>query len=235
MGCVKEHSDWLYEKSQECVTVAHRFLPLTGANTIPIRVVRSFADKTRTGSPDPHLMDRMLTSCPLLVSNPPSKYASPALSHVSTTHPRHCNPSFSLRPSGHLNHLLGRPTTPSKLQPNSTSNALDALPWATPGPNANPRFVAVPASSMDTSSGPPPLNCDDWAIIVLEPETDPEQFLGDAALIRDFLNNRGFHVRQMSRSTMGAALVQFIDTCSRDTTIDRNPFFVGDSILRVIP
>jgi hypothetical protein len=33
---------------------------------------------------------------------------------------------------------------------------------------------------------------------------------------------------------MGAALVQFIDTCSRDTTIDHSPF-VGDSILRVIP
>jgi hypothetical protein len=34
---------------------------------------------------------------------------------------------------------------------------------------------------------------------------------------------------------MGAALVQFFDGFSRDSAIDRNPFFVGDSIMRVIP
>jgi hypothetical protein len=34
---------------------------------------------------------------------------------------------------------------------------------------------------------------------------------------------------------MGAALVQFSDVVSRDTAIDRSPFFVGESVLRVIP
>jgi hypothetical protein len=42
-------------------------------------------------------------------------------------------------------------------------------------------------------------------------------------------------MRQITRSGMGAALVQFSDGVSRDTAIDRSPLFVGDSILRVIP
>jgi hypothetical protein len=84
-------------------------------------------------------------------------------------------------------------------------------------------------------SGAPLLNYDDWAIVVLEPPTDPVQFLADAALIRHFLNDRGFHVRQITRSGMGAALIQFSDGVSRDSAIDRSPLFVGDSILRVIP
>jgi hypothetical protein len=79
------------------------------------------------------------------------------------------------------------------------------------------------------------MNCDDWVIVILEPPTDPEQFPANAALIRGFLNNNGYHVRQITRSGMGAALVQFSDGVSRDTAIDRSPFFVGDSVLRVIP
>jgi hypothetical protein len=34
---------------------------------------------------------------------------------------------------------------------------------------------------------------------------------------------------------MGCALVQFSDGVSRDSTLDCNSFFVGDSVLRVIP
>jgi hypothetical protein len=34
---------------------------------------------------------------------------------------------------------------------------------------------------------------------------------------------------------MGAALVQFSNVVSRDTAVDRSPFFVGESVLRVIP
>ncbi|KAM0917784.1 hypothetical protein ACQ4PT_009225 [Festuca glaucescens] len=83
-------------------------------------------------------------------------------------------------------------------------------------------------------SGVPLLNCDDWGIVVLEPPTDLEQFVEDAALIHEFLNARGHHVRQITRSGMGAALVQFSDVVACDTAIDRSPFFVGDSILRVI-
>jgi hypothetical protein len=79
------------------------------------------------------------------------------------------------------------------------------------------------------------MNCDDWAIVILEPPSDPAQFPADAALIRHFLNDRGFHVRQITRSGMGAALVQFSDGVSRDSAIDRSPFFVGDSIVHVIP
>jgi hypothetical protein len=71
--------------------------------------------------------------------------------------------------------------------------------------------------------------------VVLEPPIDPEQFISDAALIRSFLNDQGYHVRQMTRSGMGAALVQFSDVVSRDTAVDRSPFFVGESVLRVIP
>jgi hypothetical protein len=71
--------------------------------------------------------------------------------------------------------------------------------------------------------------------VVLEPPTDPEQFIGDAALIRSFLNDQGYHVRQMTRSGMGVALVQFSDVVSRDTAVDRSPFFVGEIILRVLP
>jgi hypothetical protein len=41
----------------------------------------------------------------------------------------------------------------------------------------------------------------------LEPPTDPEQFIDDDALIRNFLNEQGYHVRRMTRSGMGAALV----------------------------
>jgi hypothetical protein len=42
-------------------------------------------------------------------------------------------------------------------------------------------------------------------------------------------------VRQMTRSSMGAALVQFSNVVSRDMVVDRSPFFIGDSILSVIP
>jgi hypothetical protein len=84
-------------------------------------------------------------------------------------------------------------------------------------------------------SGAQLLNTDQWAIVVLEPATDLAQFQGDAALIRNFLNNEGYHVHQLTRSGMGAALVQFSDPHSRDVAVDRSPLFVGDNTLRVIP
>jgi hypothetical protein len=34
---------------------------------------------------------------------------------------------------------------------------------------------------------------------------------------------------------MGAALVQFSNTCARDTTIQNSPYFVGESVICVIP
>jgi hypothetical protein len=34
---------------------------------------------------------------------------------------------------------------------------------------------------------------------------------------------------------MGAALVQFSNVVSRDTAVDPSPFFLGESVLRVIP
>jgi hypothetical protein len=71
--------------------------------------------------------------------------------------------------------------------------------------------------------------------VVLEPPIDLEQFIGDAALIRNFLNEQGYHVRQMTHSGMAATLVQFSDAISRDMVVDHKPFYVGGSILRVIP
>jgi hypothetical protein len=54
-------------------------------------------------------------------------------------------------------------------------------------------------------------------IVVLEPPSDPDHFGADAALIRDFLDHQGYVVKTIFRSAMGAALVQFNNTCARDT------------------
>jgi hypothetical protein len=111
----------------------------------------------------------------------------------------------------------------------------DPRPHLPPGTDFIPLCAHRRRRGFHVFSGAPLLNCDDWANVVLEPPSDPEQFVGDAALIRSFLNEQGYHVRQMTRSGMGAALVQFSDAVSRDTAIDRSPFFVGESVLRVIP
>ena len=54
-------------------------------------------------------------------------------------------------------------------------------------------------------------------------------------LIRHFLDHeRGFHIAEVSRCGMGAALVRFQHACDIDTAIANSPYFVGDSTLRVI-
>jgi hypothetical protein len=83
--------------------------------------------------------------------------------------------------------------------------------------------------------GSPLFICDNQAIIVLEPPSDPDHFTADAALIHDFLVNQGYVVKTVLRYVMGAALVQFTNTCTRDTAIQNSPYFVGVSVLHVIP
>jgi hypothetical protein len=76
---------------------------------------------------------------------------------------------------------------------------------------------------------------EDWVIIILVPPCDPDHFGVDVVLIRDLLEHQRYAVKTISRSIMGAALVQFNNTCARDTAIRNRPYFVGESIIGVIP
>ena len=52
----------------------------------------------------------------------------------------------------------------------------------------------------------------------------------EAALISGFLPQRGYPVRQISRSGMGSALVRFSCVVDRDMAIGGSPYFIGDSV-----
>jgi hypothetical protein len=85
-----------------------------------------------------------------------------------------------------------------------------------PSTNTIPPYIHHRRCASHVFGGAPLLICDDWAIVILEPPSDPNHFGADAALIRDFLDHQGYAVKTISRSAMGAALVQFNNTCARD-------------------
>uniref|UniRef100_A0ACD5XZP2 Uncharacterized protein n=1 Tax=Avena sativa TaxID=4498 RepID=A0ACD5XZP2_AVESA len=111
----------------------------------------------------------------------------------------------------------------------------DPIPHLPPGAEVIQPCIHRRRRGFHIFSGDALLQCDDMAIVILEPPSDPAQFAADAHLIRNYFNKCGLNIRNFSRSAMGAALVQFIDSCARDTAIEHSPFFVRDSILRVIP
>jgi hypothetical protein len=83
----------------------------------------------------------------------------------------------------------------------------DPHPHLPPGADIVPQCIHHRRRAFHVFTNTPLINCDDWAVIILEPKSDPAQFVGDAALIRAFLNGQGHHVRQMTRSAMGVALI----------------------------
>uniref|UniRef100_M8ANT6 DUF7597 domain-containing protein n=1 Tax=Aegilops tauschii TaxID=37682 RepID=M8ANT6_AEGTA len=83
--------------------------------------------------------------------------------------------------------------------------------------------------------GEPLVQSGDWAIISLAPPPDPAKFETDAMLIRHFLDHeRGFCIAKISCCGMGAAFVRFAHACDIDTAIANSPYFVSDSVLRVL-
>ena len=81
----------------------------------------------------------------------------------------------------------------------------------------------------------PLVQSGDWAIISLVLPPDPNQFVTDAMLNRHFLDHeRGFRIAEISMCGMGAAFIRFQHTCDIDTAITNSPYFVGDSVLRVL-
>ena len=79
-----------------------------------------------------------------------------------------------------------------------------------------------------------PVICGDWAIVLLEPEPRWELFEGTTTLIRAQLEMRGYEVRQISRCAMGTTLVRFVSFIDRDIAVRNSPYFVGDTVMRVI-
>jgi hypothetical protein len=80
-----------------------------------------------------------------------------------------------------------------------------------------------------------PIICDDWAIVSLELEPDLTHFQGTSQLIRAHFEHKGLHIRQISRCGMGTTLVRFMDAVDRDNAISQSPYFIGDTVLHVIP
>jgi hypothetical protein len=74
----------------------------------------------------------------------------------------------------------------------------DPHPHLPPSANIVPHCIHRRRRAFHVFSNTPLLNCDDWAIVILEPEIDLSQFASDADLIRAFLNKQGYHVHQMS-------------------------------------
>jgi hypothetical protein len=111
----------------------------------------------------------------------------------------------------------------------------DPTPHLPPGTNVIPPCIHRRRRTMHVFGGAPLLICDDWAIVILEPPSNPDHFGADAAFIYDFLDHQGYAVKTISRSAMGASLVQFNNTYARDTAIQNSSYFVGDSVLHIIP
>ena len=91
-----------------------------------------------------------------------------------------------------------------------------------------------PQRSYAVVGGSLPHICNDWEIVVLEPEPSTDMFEGTATLIADFLQQRRLTVRAISRSGIGAALVRFMDVVEQVSAVFNSPYFIGDTIMRVI-
>jgi hypothetical protein len=110
-----------------------------------------------------------------------------------------------------------------------------------PLPHLPPGVVPVPFNTLRPQrgymvvGGELPIICDDWAIISLELEPDLTHFQGMSQLICAQFEQRGFCIRQISRCGMGTALVHFMDAVDHDNAISQSPYFIGETVLRVIP
>ncbi|KAM0910337.1 hypothetical protein ACQ4PT_014230 [Festuca glaucescens] len=110
----------------------------------------------------------------------------------------------------------------------------DPLPHLPPGADIIPFNPLRPQRDYVCVGGTLPVICDDWAIVLLEPEPSWEVFQGTANLIRDQLEGRGYGIKQISRCAMGAAMVRFQDCMDRDNAVKNSPYIVQDSVMRVI-
>jgi hypothetical protein len=95
----------------------------------------------------------------------------------------------------------------------------DPLPHLPPGANPIPFNNLRPQHGYVVVGGELPVICDDWAIVLLEPEPNLDAFQGMSLLIRAQFEHRGYHIRQISRCGMGMALVRFADAVDRDNVI----------------
>ena len=111
----------------------------------------------------------------------------------------------------------------------------DFLPHLPAGVGCLPPNHLRPQRGYAVVGGTLPINCDDWAIIIVEPEPAAALFNGTAALIRHQLEHvRHYGIREITPSGMGAALVRFQDVIDRDSAIATSPYHIGETIMRVI-
>jgi ABC-type uncharacterized transport system permease subunit len=54
-------------------------------------------------------------------------------------------------------------------------------------------------------------------------------------IIVKFLYEQGFTIRSTSRSGMGTALLQFPNSLSLELAFTGSPYFIGDSVVRIVP
>ena len=85
----------------------------------------------------------------------------------------------------------------------------DPIPHLPPGAFLVPNNGLRPQRGYVIVGGNLPVIADDWAIVTINPEPNWQAFQGTALLITDQLHQRGFHIRQISRSGMGTALIRF--------------------------
>jgi hypothetical protein len=111
----------------------------------------------------------------------------------------------------------------------------DPLPHLPPGANPIPYNAMRPQRGYVVVGGELSVICDDWAIILLEPEPNLNVFQGTSQLIIAQFEQHGYRIRQISRCGMGTTLVCFTNVVDRDNAISQSPYFIGDSIIRVLP
>jgi hypothetical protein len=111
----------------------------------------------------------------------------------------------------------------------------DPLPHLPPGADLIPFNALRPQRGYVVVGGELPIIYNDWAIVLLEPEPNMQMFQGTSQLIRGQFEHCGFCIRQISCCGMSTALVHFMDAVDRDNAIGQSPYFVGDTVMRVIP
>jgi hypothetical protein len=109
------------------------------------------------------------------------------------------------------------------------------LPHLPPGADLIPFNALRPQRGYVVVGGELPIIYNDWAIVLLEPEPNMQMFQGTSQLIRGQFEHCGFCIRQISCCGMSTALVHFMDVVDRDNAIGQSPYFVGDTVMRVIP
>jgi hypothetical protein len=111
----------------------------------------------------------------------------------------------------------------------------DPLPHLPRSANPSPFNVLCPQRGYVVVGGELPVICDDWAIVLLEPEPNLDAFQGTSQLIKAQFEHRGYRIRQISHCGMGMVLVRFADAVDHDNVISQSPFFIGDTTMHVLP